>query len=230
MNVDKNKQKKRVMGNSQYNNNKSLDNCKNCDLYVQKCHLSKNYRKNGKMLKSVAIDHVSQILQELLPFLNENGVQYWLESGTLLGAHRDGKIIPWDDDADIGMTFDSFNKLKSLKSELPQNLRYVSLERLKGPLKAKIECTKSGLACDIFVFQEKDETLYTKKYIGLCHGCKGRVFDFPKNSVFPLQPCTIEGTAAYCPFDTISYLKYQYNDLSPDHFWDDECQCWKRTK
>lgn len=35
--------------------------------------------------------------------LTENGISYWLNYGSLLGAVRDKKIIPWDSDIDLGI-------------------------------------------------------------------------------------------------------------------------------
>ena len=41
-----------------------------------------------------------RIVKEIL---DESGIDYWLDHGTLLGAFRDGKIIEWDRDIDFGV-------------------------------------------------------------------------------------------------------------------------------
>lgn len=54
------------------------------------------------------------LLLRLKKVCNQYGLKYYMAYGTLLGAVRHGGFIPWDDDADIIMPREDFDKLQSL--------------------------------------------------------------------------------------------------------------------
>jgi len=56
--------------------------------------------------------------RELKEILDKCGVKYWLDWGTLLGAVRDGKIIEWDHDIDLGTMDESWEKITPVFPEL----------------------------------------------------------------------------------------------------------------
>lgn len=69
-------------------------------------------------MKSIDIDGPRKIMLDMLievdAFCKNNGITYYLDSGTLLGALRHKGYIPWDDDMDICMPrpdYDRFIKL-----------------------------------------------------------------------------------------------------------------------
>ena len=54
------------------------------------------------------------LLSQLQRICTENGLRYWVSDGTLLGAVRHDGFVPWDDDMDVSMPREDFDKLRSI--------------------------------------------------------------------------------------------------------------------
>lgn len=61
-------------------------------------------------IKEISLD----ILRKFDSFCKENNITYYLAFGTLLGAIRYKKFIPWDDDIDVLVPRKDYNKLLTL--------------------------------------------------------------------------------------------------------------------
>lgn len=61
------------------------------------------------------------ILENLIPLLEENNIQIFAFGGTLLGAIRHKGFIPWDDDIDMGIIREDYEKLLEIKDKLKLN-------------------------------------------------------------------------------------------------------------
>lgn len=115
-------------------------------------------------LKAVEVE----ILRSFIHACDALGLRYYVIGGTLLGAVRHQGFIPWDDDIDVGMTRDNYNRLLNLSADVfgselfLQNtytdkiVRNHSQIRMKGTtcfVKGDyLEKYKMGIFIDIFVF------------------------------------------------------------------------------
>ena len=80
---------------------------------------------NSEQLK--AIQQVElEMLIEIDRICRKNNIPYTLDSGTLLGAVRSKGFIPWDDDADIVMTRDAYERFFEIcKTQLDKTLFFL---------------------------------------------------------------------------------------------------------
>lgn len=57
------------------------------------------------------------LLKKTTEFLDKNNIEYYIWAGSFLGSVRHGGFIPWDDDIDIALKRDEYNKLVALLND-----------------------------------------------------------------------------------------------------------------
>ncbi|MBR3362388.1 MAG: LicD family protein [Bacilli bacterium] len=76
--------------------------------------------KNLRELQLCELD----ILKEVVKICNRHNLTYYMMGGTFLGAIRHKGFIPWDDDVDISLNREEYDKLlEILPKELPNNYK-----------------------------------------------------------------------------------------------------------
>jgi phosphorylcholine metabolism protein LicD len=73
------------------------------------------YSHNFTIVRPEIVTKIYKLLYIFDKTCRANGIEYWIEGGTFLGAVRHGGIIPWDDDGDVDMWEDDSLRLKALE-------------------------------------------------------------------------------------------------------------------
>ena len=78
---------------------------------------SQRYNPEGSALRRDQME-LLRMLQVVADICRQHGIQWWLSSGTLLGAARHKGFIPWDDDMDIVLLKEDYERLEKVLCEM----------------------------------------------------------------------------------------------------------------
>ena len=175
---------------------------------------------------------------ELLHFVGQlcqqYGLRYWLDFGTLLGAIRHSDCIPWDDDVDIAMPREDYDRFFILASNNLQTagIEVIDCQFWKG---LSYQHEKTGIWIDIFPYDSflseenyesarkalKESISFSRQLVPTSRGNKylylansdASIFRFHRyETVFPLQLSKFGRWSASVPGDSQTYLKTLYGD------------------
>lgn len=113
---------------------------------------------SGEMKRAWAAQ--MELLMDIDRVCKKNGIQYYADSGTLLGAVRHRGYIPWDDDLDIAMKREDYNKfLHCALKEFPSSYR------LGHP------CLNNGWEQTFMRLNNSGEISFNQVHLERWHGC-----------------------------------------------------------
>lgn len=144
------------------------------------------YKKHVDITQVPKADGIVRRLQELqIPLIEEvdyvckeAGFDYWIDFGTLLGAVRHKGFIPWDDDVDLGMPREFYDKFIETFNSKTRNPNMVALYPRENPKARncfiKVKYKDSKFALDIFPYDfyvqrlSHEEQVHLSQYFKYC--------------------------------------------------------------
>ena len=89
-------------------------------------------------------------MQRLHEFLVQNNIDYYCDSGTLLGFVRDHDFIKTDDDIDIAVVEGSIRPVDLLKLMLDSGYKYIHAFDYRGKILEFTVADRTGITVDVF--------------------------------------------------------------------------------
>lgn len=128
-------------------------------------------------------EEILKLILEIDAICKKYGIEYYLEGGSALGAIRHGGFLPWDDDADLAMTRENWEKFKAaMRQESPADRvlesaelnefyptmsnRYIDTSTTNLWRSLMLDICACGVGIDIFVLEaapDDDEQLEQMK-------------------------------------------------------------------
>jgi phosphorylcholine metabolism protein LicD len=174
-----------------------------------------------------------RLLERATTLLEKYNIPYWLEGGTLLGIIRENRLLPWDNDLDISIRSEDFDRLRRI---LPKFFYRGMIAKVreykiddppfqKGEVRLiKVYATKylffkSPLVLDIFVKKKLDDQYYW--VVGVKRRAKKAV---PARFYDELTTVQFNHKTYSIPKLTDEYLTYRYGD------WRTPVKTWNYIK
>ncbi|MDB9950503.1 hypothetical protein OAD56_03790 [Gammaproteobacteria bacterium] len=170
-------------------------------------------------------DNTLKLAQRIRKRLLESDIKAFLTFGTLLGLHRDGCLMAYDKDADLGILIEGHQDLRKLITDLAGDLAltcpsavFYSDDELS--YNAALVDPKTGVVCDLFFFH-KYKTGYRT---GIYKGQSLLSWYYP---TLEIEEIIIDGETYFAPTEINDHLAQTYGPgwQEPIEVWDSLMDC-----
>lgn len=199
-----------------------------CHAGTLRCADARDYKSD---LRPCCRGHIRRIVADTAELMQEYGVTWWADYGTLLGAVRnplttwadypwlsqEGRpegplapgILPHDKDADFGVLITDWQKLLRVGSALQRKGYRVTASPHGGKMKVLLSMLNQTNA-DFFCWMEKAGGVFARRSYIPVDAYKGR--EIQKGTLFPLETVQWEGLTLPAPVNPAAFCAFRYGE------------------
>jgi hypothetical protein len=164
-----------------------------CSPSGPRCSNARDYKQK---LRPCCVAINLELLRYVTELLTHEGITWWADYGTVLGAVRHGGMVPWDKDTDLGVLESDRGKIM----DLGRRLKRAGLE-FCGAASGTIKFRASSVNhtnCDCFAWAEDPRGIMRRnRYVASVDRFKGR--EFPASRLWPLTTVEFHGMTLFAP-------------------------------
>lgn len=168
-----------------------------------------SYLYLGRWTPPCCLSNLRNVARHVFDRLDESGVRYWIDGGSLLGAMRISDILPWDYDVDIGINRDDIHRCellsKAKNKPLVDSKGYVWEKATEGDF-FRVQYSKTNrIYVNIFPFFAKNGTM-TKDMWFTDH----KNMEFPDHFLHPMSSIEFINRQVPSPNNIRDFLELKY--------------------
>ncbi|GLH07304.1 Uncharacterized protein GBIM_12799 [Gryllus bimaculatus] len=168
------------------------------------------YLWEGKWTPPCCLAGLRRTARHVFDQLDESGVRYWLEGGSLLGAMRSSDILPWDYDVDLGFYRDDISRchwlLRAQKQSIIDSDGFVWEKAPEGEF-FRVQYSQSNhLHVDLFPFYEVNGTMTKDTWFPTHKQDR----EFPEYFLHPMSSIEFIGRQVPAPNNIRDFLELKF--------------------
>lgn len=180
-------------------------------LRLLRRHLRHGRASTGSASSEAKRTQLETLFREVNSWLAACEVGHVLAYGTLLGWHREGRLLPHDRDVDFAVLATHYERLRDAGDRLPAGFTlHDTSHRHHGP---KLYVEFAGWDADIYFFADEPGGLLrsTEKSIN-----PGETTPFPRKFFLPRRAVEFLGAETWVPAQPEALLLHHYGYLGAD--------------
>nr|CAH7742259.1 unnamed protein product [Callosobruchus chinensis] len=168
-----------------------------------------SYLYEKKWTPPCCLSNLRKTARYIFNVLDEAGIRYWLEAGSLLGAMRSGDILPWDHDVDVGFVREDLARchwLKKAKDRSVVDNKGFLWEKATGGNYYHVHFSKiNKIHVNLFPFYSKNGTMVRDSWF-----TTHKNMEFPDNFLHPMSSIDFVGRSVPSPNNIRDFLEIKF--------------------